>query len=188
MTASLRQFHRLIASLLFCLGVFAPLPVIAQQSLTVTSSALSDGGMLTVKNANSANNCGGGNVSPPLAWSGAPAETRSFAVVMIDPDGGKGLGSVHWVAYGIDPSVTSFAEGEGSSASQKFVGGNNGASMVYRGPCPPAGDPLHHYVIGVYALDLAPNALQPGLTRDAFLEAIRGHNLAEASIVGRYAR
>jgi Raf kinase inhibitor-like YbhB/YbcL family protein len=177
-----------VLAALILAGLFATVASAQQQALTVTSVALTDGGMLDTKNANSANNCGGGNVSPPLAWSGAPAGTPSFAVVMIDPDGGKGLGSVHWVAYGIDPSVTSLAEGEGGVPSQKCVGGNNGASMVYRGPCPPAGDQPHHYVIGVYALDLAPNALQPGLTRDAFLEAIRGHNLAEASIVGRHAR
>jgi len=164
------------------------LPADAQQSFAVSSSAFDEDGLLTAKNANSANNCGGENVSPPLAWSDAPAGTRSFAVVMIDPDGGKGLGSVHWIAYGIAPSVTALAEGEGSAPAKKFIAGNNGASMIYRGPCPPVGDSPHHYVIGVYALDLEPNALQPGLTRDAFLEAIRGHNLAETSIVARYSR
>jgi Raf kinase inhibitor-like YbhB/YbcL family protein len=115
--------------------------------------------------------------------------TRSFALVMIDPDGGKGLGSVHWVAYGLEPSVTSLAEGEGGSPVKKMTGGTNTAGMTtYRGPCPPVGDQPHHYVIGIYALDLDPGALPPGLTRDALFEAIRGHSLAEASIVGRYAR
>ena len=162
----------------------------AREALTIVSSAFSDDGTLTAKNANNTSDCGGQNVSPPIAWSGAPTDTRSFAVVMLDPDGGKGLGSVHWVVYGIDPSTTSLDEGDGNTPDkQKLIGGTNTAgTTVYRGPCPPVGDSPHHYVIGVYALDLDPNALPPGLTRDALLEKVRGHSLAEASIVGRYGR
>jgi Raf kinase inhibitor-like YbhB/YbcL family protein len=163
--------------------------VASAQPLTVSSPALADNGMLATANAASERDCGGQNVSPPLRWSNAPAGTRSFAVVMTDPDGGRGLGSVHWMAYGVAPTVMSLAEGAGGAPSQTFIGGMNSAgSTNYRGPCPPVGDQPHHYVIGVYALDLAPDALKPGLSRDAFLEAIRGHSLAEASLIGRYAR
>jgi hypothetical protein len=158
-------------------------------ALTVASPAFTDGGMLAPANAASERDCGGGNVSPTLRWSGSPDRTKSFAIVMIDPDGRRGLGSIHWVVYGIPPSVRSLPEGAGGAPSEYLVGGTNGSgTTIYRGPCPPQGDEPHHYVFQVYALDLEPGTLQAGLTREAFLEAIRGHSLAEASIVGRYAR
>ena len=155
----------------------------------MTSPAFQDGGDLTRRNASDAESCGGGNISPPLTWSHAPQGTRSFAVVVYDPDGGKGLGSVHWVAYGIAPSIAALPEGAGTISPAPFIGGaNNRGTRTYSGPCPPVGDRPHHYVFSVYALDLAPDALKAGLTRDAFLAAIRGHSLAAASVVARYAR
>ena len=82
----------------------------------LTSPAFKDGGMLTLNNAGNQKernpNCVGQNVSPPLQWSGAPADTKSFVLLMFDPEGRGGLGVSHWVAYGIPPSVTGFAEGE----------------------------------------------------------------------------
>src|SRR6516162_5985181 len=69
------------------------------QSFTVTSPGSPDGAMLTRRNAASIGDCGGENLSPPLAWSPSPDGTRSHAVILYDPDGAKGLGSVHWVAY-----------------------------------------------------------------------------------------
>jgi Raf kinase inhibitor-like YbhB/YbcL family protein len=160
-----------------------------RQPFTVMSPAFEDGGELTRRNAGDAQGCGGGNVSPPLAWSHAPPGTMSHAVIVYDPDGGKGLGSVHWVAYGLAPSVTALPEGAGTASPAAFVGGiNNRGTLFYNGPCPPVGDRPHHYVFSVYALDLPPDALKGGLTRDEFLAAIRGHSLAAASIVARYAR
>jgi Raf kinase inhibitor-like YbhB/YbcL family protein len=155
----------------------------------VTSPSFTDGGMLTAANAASANGCGGQNVSPGLEWSGAPPSTKSFAVVMFDPDGAKGLGVVHWVAYDIPASRSAMAEGEGGNPSGHFTGGRNtSGTTAYRGPCPPLGDNPHHYVISVYALDLPPGTLTPGISRDELLAAIRPHVLAEASIVSRYSR
>jgi Raf kinase inhibitor-like YbhB/YbcL family protein len=155
----------------------------------VTSSAFTDGAMLTAANANNTNACGGQNISPALNWSGAPAPTQSFAIVMFDPDGFKGLGVVHWVAYNIPASKTSLATGEASAPSPLVTGGTSTAGThVYRGPCPPVGDNPHHYLFTVYALDLPAGTFAPGLTRDQLLEAIRTHVLAATSIVGRYAR
>jgi Raf kinase inhibitor-like YbhB/YbcL family protein len=159
------------------------------ESFAVTSPGLDDGGFLARRNAGGGD-CGGENISPPLGWSHAPLGTLSHAVVMYDPDGGKGLGSVHWVAYDIAPSMNFLlAEGAGTSGSSLFVGGaNTRGTTGYVGPCPPVGDRPHHYVFSVYALDLKPGTLPPGLTRDAFLQAVRGHVLAASSIVLRYAR
>ncbi|MFI5013678.1 MAG: YbhB/YbcL family Raf kinase inhibitor-like protein [Hyphomicrobiales bacterium] len=159
------------------------------QSFTVTSRGSPDGAFLARRNASNLGDCGGENVSPPIAWSHAPRGTLSHAVVLYDPDGGKGLGSVHWVAYDIAPSTHSLDEGAGAAASSLVVGGTNTrGTTTYIGPCPPVGDQPHHYVFGVYALDLKPGTLAPGLTRNALLQAIRGHVLAASSIVLRYAR
>ena len=95
------------------------------QSFTVTSPGSADGALLTRRNAASAGDCGGENISPPIAWSHTPPGTLSHAIVMYDPDGGKGLGSVHWVAYDIAPSSGALEEGAGTAESGRFVGGTN---------------------------------------------------------------
>ena len=158
----------------------------------VTSSAFTDGGMLTVRHAadDPMRMCGGQNISPPLQWSNVPAGTKSFGIVLLDPDGRLGEGVVHWIAYGIPGNVTSFAEGEMTKQSEKFVGGKGTRNnAMYIGPCPPVGDALHHYVFTVIATDLEPTALKAGLTREEFYAAIAGgHAKGGASIVGRYAR
>jgi Raf kinase inhibitor-like YbhB/YbcL family protein len=159
------------------------------RSFTVTSPGLADGALLSRRNAGSGGDCGGDNISPALAWSEAPDGTKSYAIVVYDPDGGKGLGSVHWVAYDISPSTSAFAEGAGAASSGSFVGGaNTRGTASYFGPCPPVGDQPHHYVFSVYALDLEPETLAPGLTRELFFQAVRGHVLAASSVVLRYAR
>jgi Raf kinase inhibitor-like YbhB/YbcL family protein len=158
---------------------------------TVTSSAFGDGGMMTVRHAadDPMRMCGGQNISPPLQWSNVPAGTKSFALVLSDPDGRLGEGVIHWIAYGIPGNVTSFAEGEMTKQSEKFVGGKGTRNnAMYIGPCPPVGDALHHYVFTVIATDLEPTALKAGLTRDEVYAAIAGHAKGGTSIVGKYAR
>ena len=159
----------------------------AAEAFTLTSPGLSDGGTLDSTHAASANNCGGGNVSPALLWRNVPAGTRIFAVTMFDPDGAKGLGIVHWVLYGIGPSVTAMEAGAAPPAGS-VAGTNRTGGPGYYGPCPPVGDVPHHYLAQVYALDLAPNALPAGLTRDALLAAVKDHVVASASTVLRYGR
>src|SRR5260221_11279193 len=110
---------------------------------TLTSPAFEDNGTLAVKNAGNDKqnpNCVGENVSPPLAWANPPEGTKSYALVMVDPEGRAGLGVVHWVAYGIPADVTSFAEGEVTKPSEKYVGGKSTLKLpTYFGPCTPPG-------------------------------------------------
>jgi phosphatidylethanolamine-binding protein (PEBP) family uncharacterized protein len=104
----------------------------AAEPFTLTSPAFKDGGLLTIKNAgnNKANsNCIGENMSPALSWANPPAGTKSFAIVMINPEGQGGLGNVHWIAYGIPASTTGLAEGEASKPSDKIVGGKGRAGL-----------------------------------------------------------
>jgi Raf kinase inhibitor-like YbhB/YbcL family protein len=180
----------LFLSLALCV---AALPAYAD-GFTVTSSSIPAQGLLPLKyafNGNGTDNtpCGGGNVSPQVAWTNAPAGTQSFAVTLFDVDGSKGLGTVHWVAYGIAPGVASLPEGAGSAPSTTLVGGTGTAgSQMFRGPCAPHGDAPHHYVLGVYALDFGPSAFAGGMTRDQLFAAMKGHILAEASTVASFVR
>jgi Raf kinase inhibitor-like YbhB/YbcL family protein len=161
----------------------------AASTFALETSAFLNGGLIPSTDASGADSCGGRNVTPPLLFSGAPPSARSFAVVVFDPDAGGGRGFVHWVAYGIAPSATPLRAGFGSQPSAEYTGGMNDAgTTLYFGPCPPHGDPPHHYVFTAYALDLAPGRLRPGLTRAAFLRAIAAHTLAQAAITGRFGR
>ncbi len=163
----------------------------AQAPFAMTSTSFTDGGMLTTKMAadDPMRMCGGQNVSPQLSWSGAPANTKSYAFFLWDPEGLLGIGVSHQVIYGIPASVTSFAEGELGKQSEKFVGGKGTRdNALYIGPCPPTGDAPHHYVFTLVATDLEPAALKAGMTRDEVYKALAGHTLKGATITGRYAR
>ena len=147
----------------------------AQTPFTLTSTTFKDGQLMPrkVANSNPANpNCVGENVSPQLSWTGVPDGTRSFAILMEDPEGRGGAGVHHWVAYGIPATVTSFAEGEVSKASDKYVGGRSTQGVPnYSGPCTPPGSP-HHYTFVLIATDLDPKELPAGLTREELLAKI----------------
>lgn len=173
----------------FAVGaVLAAMPV-AASTFTLETSAFLNDGLIPRTDAAAVDGCGGRNLSPPLHFTGFPAATRSFAVVAFDTDAGHGRGFTHWVAYGIAPAQSTLLPGFGSAASAAFVGGRNDAgTRLYFGPCPPRGDPPHHYVFTAYALDLPPGRLAPGLTRAALLRAIAAHTLAQAQITGTYAR
>jgi hypothetical protein len=164
-----------------------------KDALTLTSADLKDNGIIQTSMANSGpassgGECGGQNISPQFSWKNAPAATKSFALTMYDPDGAGAMGVSHWVAYDIPATKHSVARGEMSKAGQ-YVGGKNTRGMTtWMGPCPPAGDPWHHYTIQLFALDVAPGQLGADLTRDEFLAKVKGKVLAEASLVGRYTR
>jgi Raf kinase inhibitor-like YbhB/YbcL family protein len=159
----------------------------AADAFALSSPGLTDGGTLDSSHAASANNCGGGNVSPALQWRNAPRGTKSYAITIFDPDGAKGLGIVHWVMYGVAPSASGLAAGATPPAGS-VSGTNRTGGPGYYGPCPPIGEIAHHYVVQIYALDLPPGALPAGLTRDALQTAIKDHVLAATSTVVRYGR
>jgi Raf kinase inhibitor-like YbhB/YbcL family protein len=161
----------------------------ADAPFVLTSPAFEDNAPLAVKNAGNSKdnpNCIGENVSPPLSWSNAPAGTKSFALIMVDPEGRGGLGVIHWVAYGIPAAVTGFAEGEVSKPSDKYVGGKGTRGLgIYTGPCTPPGD-WHHYTFTLIATDLDPKALPPDLTRDQLLAKLEGHAKVAAGLILRF--
>src|SRR6202051_1056268 len=151
---------------------------LAQGAFTLSSPSFKDGERLAVKNAgnNKSNpDCVAENISPALNWANPPEGTKSYALLMFDPEGRPPGGVSHWVAYGIPASVTGFAEGEVSKPSDKYVGGTSTMKLSnYFGPCTPPGAP-HHYTFTLMATDLDPTALAAGSTRDEALKALYAH-------------
>ena len=163
----------------------------AQGAFTITSSSFKDGERLATKMAgnNKQNpNCVGDNVSPALSWANPPAGTKSYALMMFDPEGRPPGGVSHWVAYGIPVTVTGFAEGEVSKQTENYVGGKSLMGLPhYFGPCTPPGSP-HHYTFTLIATDLEPTALQPGMTRDEVIKALDGHAKGAAGLIGTFSK
>lgn len=169
---------------------------VAHAQMSLKSTTFQDGQMMPKKvaNKNAQNaNCVGENTSPQLSWSGAPAGTKSFAMLMEDPEGRGGAGVHHWVAYGIPAEVTSFAEGEVSKDGPKFVGGKSTQGVsYYSGPCTPPGSP-HHYTFVIIATDLDAKELAPGMTREEFLAKLvpqggTSHAKGAAGLVGLFVK
>jgi Raf kinase inhibitor-like YbhB/YbcL family protein len=126
--------------------------------------------------------CEGADVSPPLRWMNVPDGTRSLALVVDDPDA-PGSVFTHWIAWGIDPGAGGLGEGEAAPSE----GRNDFGTTGYRGPCPPSGHGRHRYVFRLYALDAEPD-LRSGAPKAELEQAIEGHVLTTAELVGAYER
>jgi len=181
-----------LAGTIAAAALFTALGVHAAEPFSLTSSTFKDGTMLATKNAGNIKtnpNCIGENISPPLSWSNVPAGTKSFALLMFDPEGRGGLGVSHWVAYGIPASTTTFAEGAVSQLSDKYIGGKGTAGLGhYLGPCTPPGTGMHHYTFTLIATDLEPGDLPAGLTREELFAKLTGHTKGAAGLVGLFGR
>lgn len=130
--------------------------------------------------------CDGSNVSPPLSFKSVPANAKSLALICDDPDA-PGMTFVHWVVYNISPQISELEEAlpKDSTLSNGLQQGTNSFPEVgYNGPCPPSG--THRYFFKLYALD-ATISLDKA-TKKQLLEAMKGHILAEAKLVGKYKR
>lgn len=129
----------------------------------------------------------GEDVSPPLAWSGVPSGTKSFALIVDDPDAPNPAAPrmvwVHWVLYDIPPSATGLPEGVKTLPAGTRRGLNDWKRLGYNGPLPPIG--RHRYFFKLYALDTM-LALAGAPTKSRLEQAMRGHILAEATLMGTY--
>ncbi|MFL5320228.1 MAG: YbhB/YbcL family Raf kinase inhibitor-like protein [Myxococcaceae bacterium] len=152
-------------------------------SFTVTSPDFQSNGAIPKKHT-----CEGGDVSPALQWSGAPAQTASFVVIVDDPDAPDPAAPktvwVHWVLYNLPPTTTSLPEGLKAAPAGARDGVNDWKKPGYRGPCPPVGK--HRYFHKVYALDLMLPELGAHATKADVVKAMNGHVLGQAELVGTY--
>lgn len=159
-------------------------------SFTVTSADVSDGAPLGNDQVSGVFGAGGKDVSPQLSWSGFPAETKSFAVTVYDPDAPTASGFWHWAVAEIPASVTELPSGAGSEGGTLPAGAvmlrNDGGFAGYVGAAPPAGHGPHRYFIVVHAVDVESLGIPPEAT-PAFLGFnLFSHTLARATLVGTY--
>lgn len=154
----------------------------AAMAMTLKSSAFAPGAAIPAKHT-----CDGADLSPPLFWSGAPANTRSFALIADDPDAPAGTW-VHWVLWNIPASANSLQEGIGRSPTRADgirQGVTDFRRAGYGGPCPPSG--THRYFFRLAALDAVLD-LPENATRAQLEAAMQGHVLGTAELMGTYAR
>lgn len=165
----------------------APQPPRSSTPLAVSSTSIQEGGTIDTRHVFTG--CGGRNISPQLAWRGAPQGTKSFAITCFDPDAPTGSGYWHWLVFDIPASTTSLDEGAGStsSAAGAQTAYNDFGLNKYAGPCPPKGDGPHHYTFTVYALDVpkleGANMTTTGAT---LIFQMRGHVLATGSLTALF--
>lgn len=162
--------------------------VLAAPLFLLQSPDFADNAMLQQKfarNAQNNPNCTGSNQSPTLIWSNPPAATQSFALLIVDPEGARGLGVSHLVAYNIPAASTGFPANALRDGKGYTGGKNTPGNLRYDGPCPPQDSGAHHYVFTLIATDLAPT-LAAGLTREQLLDKLNGHALAATGLVGRF--
>jgi Raf kinase inhibitor-like YbhB/YbcL family protein len=126
--------------------------------------------------------CDGDNVSPSLSWRGPPDGARSLALILHDPDAPSG-DFTHWVAWSIEAGASGLEEGAHPGAEGANGFGENG----YGGPCPPPGGGTHRYVFELFALDTEID-LEAGASREQLEDAMDGHVLGAAELVGTYER
>jgi Raf kinase inhibitor-like YbhB/YbcL family protein len=157
----------------------APDPGVA--SMQLTSTAFKEGD--TIPKDYTAD---GKDVSPPLAWSGQPNNTKSFALICDDPDAPRGTWT-HWVLFNIPASRHELPEGvpvEREVLDGARQGSNSFKKLGYGGPNPPPGKP-HRYIFTIFALDTQLE-LQPGVAKQEVEKAMKGHILAEGKLMGKF--
>lgn len=130
--------------------------------------------------------CQGEDVSPDLHWSAAPEQTRSFALIVDDPDAPHGTW-VHWVVYDLPAGTTSLPSRPHGLLGVGREGRNSFQTVGYKGPCPPRG-PAHHYNFHLYALSINHLRLPEGAGRDQVEQAMQGHIVGTAKLTGTYQR
>ncbi len=150
--------------------------------LKLTSPAFADGAAIPPRYT-----CDGGDISPPLAWSEVPSTAKSLALVCEDPDA-PGRIWTHWIVYDLPPNTSSIPEN--SSEGEIPVGGKQGVNDFhktgYGGPCPPGG--THRYFFKLYALDTVSSIPEPDATRTLVMQAMSGHIIQQAQLIGTYHR
>lgn len=158
-----------------------PIPGEGAVAFQLTSNSFGEGKPIPVRFT-----CQGEDASPDLHWNGAPAQTRSFALIVDDPDAPHGTW-VHWVVYDLPGGATSLPSRSHGAPAVGHQGRNSFQKIGYNGPCPPPGA-AHHYVFHLYALSSDHLGLPEGAGRDQVDKAMQGKIVAETKLTGTYKR
>lgn len=166
----------------------------AAEPFKLSSADLKPGGTVANEQVFKGFGCEGGNVSPQLSWSGAPAGTKSFAVLVHDPDAPTGgAGWWHWAVIDIAPTVHELPKGAGASDGSKLPPGarqikTDFGTPGWGGPCPPPGDRPHHYHITVYALKVPKLDVPADATASLVGYMVLANSIGKARLTGVYGR
>jgi Raf kinase inhibitor-like YbhB/YbcL family protein len=159
----------------------------------LSSTDIRPGGTIAMEQVFNGFGCSGKNVSPVLAWSGAPEGTKSFALLCHDPDAPTGgAGWWHWLMLNIPASATGLAKDAGNADGSKLPAGASHVNTDFGGPgwggpCPPPGDKPHRYVFTLYALKV--DRLDPaGGTASLAGYMVNGNAIAKATLIGKFGR
>lgn len=175
----LRQQLSLLAGLMLCTTASMAAP------FTLHAVDFHNTGKLPVS-MGAGGQCLGENISPALSWKDAPAGTKSYVLLIEDPQGANGLGVTHFIGYGIDAKRNHFAQRDLTQVTGYTPGTNSKNIQGYFGPCPPASADIHNYNFTLIATDISPDVLQKGLTKEAVMSQLKGHALASAGLVGQF--
>jgi Raf kinase inhibitor-like YbhB/YbcL family protein len=168
--------------------------VAAAAGFTLSSPDMSPGQTIPEKFEFNSFGCTGKNVSPGLNWKNAPAGTKSFAIMVHDPDAPTGgAGFWHWVVVNLPATMTGLAQGDGGLGSKNLPAGaeqihNDYGQAAWGGPCPPEGDKPHHYNFTVYALKTPKLEIPAGASTSVVGFMINSQALAKATLTARFGR
>ncbi|HUJ61166.1 MAG TPA: YbhB/YbcL family Raf kinase inhibitor-like protein [Kofleriaceae bacterium] len=153
----------------------------------LTSKDFKEGGAISDKQVFNSFGCTGGNVSPELEWSNPPKDTKSFALMVYDPDAPTGSGWWHWVVYNIPASATSIPGG-GPVPTGAVQGNTDFGVPGWGGPCPPAGSGNHHYQFTLFALKVDKLDLPANATAAFVGFNVMANSIGKAKLTGIYNR
>jgi Raf kinase inhibitor-like YbhB/YbcL family protein len=166
----------------------------AAAPFTLTSADIKPNGTIGEKFVYQGFGCSGGNVSPALSWSGAPAGTKSFALLVHDPDAPTGgAGWWHWLIYDIPATASALAQGAGSADVAALPKGakqgrTDFGSKGWGGPCPPVGHGKHHYHFTLHALKVAKLEVADDAAAALVGYSVNANSLGKAEFIGLYGR
>ena len=161
-------------------------------AFTLTSPSIANGKKIPQAQVFNSFGCTGGNISPALSWSNVPAGTKSFALLVYDPDAPTGSGWWHWIAYNIPADATSLPADAGDPKKNLMPGSavqgrTDFGTPGYGGPCPPPGKP-HHYYFRLYALKVSKLEVPSDATAALIGYNVNANSLGMAQILGLYGR
>jgi Raf kinase inhibitor-like YbhB/YbcL family protein len=181
--------RKIIIATLLCASAAA----VQAAGFALSSPTVKPGSMLTEAQVFKGFGCEGKNISPALKWTGAPKETKSFAVTVYDPDAPTGSGWWHWVVFNIPASVNELPEGAGAADGKALPAGavqgrTDFGAPGFGGACPPKGDKPHRYIFTVHALKTDKIDVPPDASAALVGFMINANRLGKASFEARYGR
>ncbi|HMI36469.1 MAG TPA: YbhB/YbcL family Raf kinase inhibitor-like protein [Steroidobacteraceae bacterium] len=181
-------------TLLISLGIWCASLTAVAAEFRLSSPDIAPGGTIASKFVYKGFGCSGENVSPALNWTGAPAGTRSFALLVHDADAPTGgAGWWHWLVYNIPAGATNLAQGAGTAdgaglPTGSVQGRTDFGSPGWGGPCPPAGHGVHHYRFTLYALKTARLDVSEGASAALIGYMANANAIGKARLMGLFSR